>query len=325
MKVWYDACTGKHVRYASTLARRLRMHGHKFLFTTRTHPDTLALAKLLGEDPIVVGKYSPRSLCSRIEESAFRMKKLARLICAESPDVSVSHQSPDSCRVAFGLGVPVITTADTPRAEAVNRLTVPLSSVLVISEAIPEKVYRTYGAREIESFRGVDEYAWVKDLRPLSKRDRSQPLIVVRQIETKASYALGEEDATRTVAEKLSALGKVVFLPRYERREDEPVDSVDLAGSADLVVSAGGTMSREAALQGVPSIVISRIGKTQVNEYLSRLGFPLFIVEPKDALDCAERVIGKRYDVKSKLKTFEDPIEIIENACLRLSKKTVEG
>ncbi len=325
MKVWYDACTGKHVRYASTLAKRFRKHGHDFLFTTRAHPDTLALAKLLGENPIVIGKYSPQSLCSRLEESANRMKELARVINEETPDVSISHQSVDSCRVAFGLGIPTITTADTPHAEAVNRLTVPLSNVLITSEAIPKKVYEKYGAREIHCFKGVDEVAWIKTIKPFSKRETEKPLIVVRQIETKASYALKEEDLTKTIAQKLSSVGEVMFLSRYDEETKEPVDSASLAAGADLVISAGGTISREAALLGVPSIVISDIGKTYVNSYLSKLGFPLFIVDPTDALICAEKVIGKKRDVKSKLKALENPVDLIEKTCLRLSRENAKA
>ena len=57
MKIWYDACTGKHIRYGAAIAKRLRKHGHEVIFTTREHPDTLALARIIGENPIVVGRY----------------------------------------------------------------------------------------------------------------------------------------------------------------------------------------------------------------------------------------------------------------------------
>ena len=62
MKVWYDACTGKHTRYGAAIGKALRKRGHEFIFTTREHPDTLPLAKILGEKPIVVGKYDPSTL-----------------------------------------------------------------------------------------------------------------------------------------------------------------------------------------------------------------------------------------------------------------------
>jgi len=56
MKIWYDACTGKQVRYGDAIARRLRTLGHEIILTTRKHPDTLALAGLLKEKFEQVGK-----------------------------------------------------------------------------------------------------------------------------------------------------------------------------------------------------------------------------------------------------------------------------
>jgi uncharacterized protein len=320
MKIWYDACTGKHIRYGAALAKHFRKRGHDFVFTTRAHPDTVRLAKILGEDPHVVGKYSPNSLLSRLEESAVRMKGLAALINDEAPDVAVAHQSVELCRVAFGLGIPVVLTADTPHAHAVNKLTVPLADALVVSEAIPERIYRDCCATKILSFKGVDEVAWIKGPKPSWKSRLQRPLIVVRQIETKASYAPNEKDQTTIFAKKLSTLGNVILLSRYDRFDGEFIDSASLAGLADLVVSAGGTLSREAALQGVPSLVVSDIGKTYVNNYLSRLGFPLFFVDPKEVITRAKKLIGNRYNVKKKLNCMESPVGIIEETCLTLSR-----
>jgi predicted glycosyltransferase len=136
MKIWYDACTGKHVRYGVAIARRLRKAGHEVVFTTREHPDTLALAKSLGEKPIVVGKYSPLSPTARLKESANRVLKFSEIFEDNLPDAAVSFQSVELCRTAFGLNIPVILTADTPYATAVNKLTIPLADTLVISKAI---------------------------------------------------------------------------------------------------------------------------------------------------------------------------------------------
>ena len=72
MKVWIDACTGKHVRYACAIAGRLRKLGHQPILTTREHPDTLALADMLGEEFAVVGKYDPASLFTKLKESVQR-------------------------------------------------------------------------------------------------------------------------------------------------------------------------------------------------------------------------------------------------------------
>jgi predicted glycosyltransferase len=319
MRVWYDACTGKHVRYGTAVARRLRKLGHEVIFTTRKHPDTVALARTLGEKPIVVGRYNPASLFTRLEESANRTIQFSRMFRDNPPEVAISHQSVELCRSAFGLNIPTIVTADTPYAAAVNRLTIPLANTLLVSEAIPRNLFKKYGPQKLVQFKGVDEVAWIKDFNPQTSLDSKRPLIVVRQSEMKAAYALGATDVTVEAAKKLSPLGTVVFLPRYCKPRsrklkvlDEFVDSASLAAQSDLVVGVGGTIVREAALQGTPSIALSGFGRLQVNEYLSKKGFPLYLVDSSRVLACAKQHLGKRVNVEAQLADLENPVDVIE-------------
>lgn len=314
MKIWYDACTGKHVRYGSAIANCLRKSGHEVIFTTREHPDTLALAHVLGEKPTVVGKYMPSALSSRLEESANRIIQFSKMFKDAPPDVAVAHQSVELCRTAFGLGIPIVLTADTPHATAVNKLTIPFADTLVVSEALPNRFLRRYCPEKVIRFKGVDEVAWVKDFEPQKNSGLEKPLIVVREMETKAAYALEASNTTLEVARKLEALGNVLLLKRYEGSKKEFVDSARLVSNVDLVVSAGGTIAREAALQGVPSIVISELGRTYVNTYLSRKGFPLFMCDARKVLNLAKKHLGRKVDVRTKLAQFDNPLGIIEKA-----------
>lgn len=329
MKVWYDACTGKQIRYGIAIARRLRKAGCEVTLTTREHPDTLGIAQTLGEKPVFVGKYAPSSLSSRLAESAKRILQFLELFEDNLPDVAIAHQSPELCRTAFGLNIPIILTADTPHAFAVNKLTIPLATKLVVSEALPLRFFEVYGARETVQFKGVDEVAWMQGFKPSKISDFKRPLIVVRQIETGASYAIGEKDSTLEIARKLSPLGTVLFLSRYTKKEisgltvvKDFVDSASLVSYADLVIGAGGTMSREAALHGVPSIVLSKIGRTYVNKYLAKKGFPIFFAKPSNVYIYAKKYLGKRVDVKMKLAELQNPLEIIEDIAVnRLFEK----
>jgi len=319
VKIWYDACTGKHVRYGAAIAKRLRQSGHEIIFTTREHTDTLALASILGEKPIVVGKYSPASLFSRLEESANRVIQFSKLFRKNPPDVAISHQSVELCRTAFGLGIPIILTADTPHAKAVNKLTIPFATTLVVSEALPKRFLGKYCPDSVIRFKGVDEVAWIKDLKPPKDSEFKKPLIVVREFETKAAYALGASDLTAEIAKKLEVLGNVLLLKRYsETAKKEFVDSARIVANADLVVSAGGTIAREAALQGVPSIVVSEVGRTYVNTYLARKGFPIFIIDARKVLSYAKRYFGKKVDVSAKLAQLDNPVDLIEKAVMQI-------
>jgi len=320
VKIWYDACTGKHVRYAVAIAKRFRKLGHEVILTTREHPDTLPLAKLLNENFEVVGKYGLGSLSRKLMESTRRQLKFCKMFEKKPPDIGISHGSVELCRVAFGLGIPSICTNDTPHAEAVKRLTTPLTDYLVIPKAIPKSFFEGYSAKRIIQFDGVDEVAWVKNVEPKIEQKYERPLIVVRQLQTKASYAKDKPDTTIALAKKLTSLGTVIFLSRYYRRPRKGmviptklVDSVSLAAQADIVVSAGGTIAREAALQGTCSIAISTIDRFHVNDYLERKGFPIFTFsDMSQALRCARKNLGRRWNVKNLLEKLDNPVDVIE-------------
>jgi predicted glycosyltransferase len=154
---------------------------------------------------------------------------------------------------------------------------------------------------------------------PTKKFDFKRPLIVVRQMEAKASYALGKTDLTERLARKLTSVGSVLFLPRYDFCERKGlmiakgfVDSLNVAAHADLVINMGGTMAREAALQGTPSIVVSTFSRSYVNEYVAKKGFPLFIVNSSKVISYARKYVGHKRDVKEKLDELENPVDIIE-------------
>ncbi|MEM2169968.1 MAG: DUF354 domain-containing protein [Candidatus Bathyarchaeia archaeon] len=328
MKIWYDACTGKQVRYGAAIAKRLEEKGHEIIFTTRKHPDTIPLAKHLGLKFEVVGKYDAKTRFTRLYESLKRQIKFSKMFHETPPDCAICHASVDLCRVAFGLGIPIIYTFDTPHADVVNRLTLPLASVIVASKAIPAEVIRSYGAKNIVQFDGVDEVAWMKDFNPSMNFNFERPVIVVRQSEIKATYAEGKNDIMRIIAEKLTSLGHVIYLARYSRSRIKGllipkvfVDSASLAAQADLVVSAGGTISREAALAGTPSIIVDIFGRIHVNDYLASKGFPIFTVKPEGVTKTAREYLGKRFDVKSLLSDLENPVDVIENIVYSLEAK----
>ncbi|MBX5328102.1 MAG: DUF354 domain-containing protein [Candidatus Bathyarchaeota archaeon] len=325
MKIWYDACTGKHVRYAVAVARKLRTLGHEIILTTRRHPDTLPLAEFLNEKFIVAGKYNPKSLLTRLKEGTVRQLMFCKIFEKETPKVAISHGSVDLCRVAFGLGAKVITTVDTPYAEAVHRLTLPLSDYVVVSEAIPKENLQAYGIKgEIVSFNGVDEVAWIKNCKPKVWYDFGEPLIVVRQLEEKAVYTKKAVDMI-SLAKKLTKLGKVVFLSRYHRKTvndlivpNEFVDSASLVAQADLFVGVGGTITREAALQGTPAIIVNTFQQQYVNDFLMEKGFPIVKVNPSEVVKTAKELLGKKRDTRQLVDKLENPVDIIGKIVQRL-------
>ena len=318
MRVWYDACTGKHVRYGVAIARRLRELGHEVVLTTRQHPDTTPLAQFLNEDFIVVGRYNPRSLYSRLKEGVRRQLLFCKIFKERTPDIAISHGSVDQTRVAFGLKIPIINTLDTPYAEAVHRLTLPLVDYVVASKAIPEAAIKRYIVKgKIVQFEGVDEVAWIRGFKPQIKYDFGSPLIVVREAEEKAVYAQKRLSLAK-LAKKLTKLGKVVFLSRYHRRKirglivpEGFIDSASLVAQADLFVGAGGTITREAALQGTPAVIINIFKGQYVNDFLAEKGFPIYKTSISSVVEVAGKLLGERKDVSGLLNELENPVDVI--------------
>lgn len=305
------------MRYGHAIAKRLRKLGHQVILTTREHPDTINVMKTLGEHAKIVGKYDPASLATRFKASIERELQFYEMFKDDMPQVAISHGSVELSRAAFGFGVESICTGDTTYAKA-NRLIVPLADTVIISKAIPKRIYRKYGAKKIVQFDGVDEVAWVRPLKQEESGRYEHPLIVVRESEFKATY-MKKTDVTVNIARKLTSLGNVLFLPRYKKEKIEGltvpegfVDSLSLVGEADLFVGIGGTIAREAALQGTPSIVVPMLGGGYVNDYVSRKGFPLFKVEPSDVFEYAKQYLGRRTDVSELLAELENPVDVIE-------------
>jgi predicted glycosyltransferase len=242
------------------------------------------------------------------------------------PDIAIAHQSVELCRTAFGLRIPIILTADTPYATAVNRLTLPFAHTVVVSEALPRRFTANNCAKNIAPFKGVDEVAWIKGFKPKKIEGLKKPLIVIRQIETKAAYAGEKKDNAQIMAEKLAKIGNVHYIERYNGNgevfgaKDAFLDSANLVANADLVVSYGGTIAREAALQGIPSIAISDMAKTYVNTYLTKKGFPLFATTERGVITYAKKYLGKKFEVQNKLSELENPVDVIEEVVNSLKK-----
>jgi predicted glycosyltransferase len=82
---------------------------------------------------------------------------------------------------------------------------------------------------------------------------------------------------------------------------------------ADLFVGAGGTITREAALQGTPAMVVNLFQEQYVNDYLAEKGFPIFKTELAAVFKLAQRILGGKRNVSDLLAKLENPVDVIAN------------
>lgn len=348
MKVWLDILTPKQVNFLGELHHRLIGRGFKTLITTREYREVNEFLDLKGLKAIQVGRHGGGELDAKLLESSKRTSALATLIKDEKPDVAISFSSPEAARVAFGLKIPHYCVSDSPHAEAVCRLTIPLSKKLFAPWVIPAHAWTRYGIlpRDVVSYRAIDPLVWLTDqtdnLGALShlKLDLTKPIVVIRTPEELAAYLTDRSstlpakltDIIRKILELCEGAFQTLVMPRYDgQRErlrkifgdalimpDRVIDAIPLLRRSSVFVGGGGTMTAEAAMLGVPVISYYPGEATFVERFLINYGLVERMLDPGRV---AQRVIAisrsedfrEFYQKKSAklLRSMEDPMRVI--------------
>ena len=345
MRLWIDLVNLPHVRL---FLRLLRRHGKEI-------DDILISCRRLDGLPKLVSlflsNYSNRirvvgshgiSLVEKLSRHLERVSLLAKIVTEFSPDVASSKASPELARVAFGLGIPSVNLNDNDLSFHVSKLIFPLSQTVIVPEVFPEEVLMTTGALDrVRRFKGVTEVAHVLDFLETPRKteiERSkEPYIVARPAPAGASYLyekrnhLSFERALMTLSERIPDL-KIYLFPRggellllSEKLGDrialvkDPMDSLALMSGAIAFVGASGTMTREAALLGVPSISMFPSDKEPcVTQLLIDEGLVIKLKDPEEVADSVLYYMENesvRKDLDRKARSFlascEDPAEVL--------------
>jgi predicted glycosyltransferase len=185
-------------------------------------------------------------------------------------DVALGHGSNDITIAAALLRIPCSTMFDYEWATVQHNVNCRLARTVVVPDAIPaERLYR-YGAKgKIRAYAGLKEEYYLADFEPDPNvpaalgLDTSQPIAVVRTPPAVSLYHRFENDLFAEVLGQLRG-SQTVVLPRTREQRQElersggflvpehAIDAQSLIFYADLVVSAGGTMNREAVALGTP-------------------------------------------------------------------------
>lgn len=296
-RVWIDLANSPHPLLFAPIARALEAAGHAVLVTVRDHAQTLELAREHWPDPVVIGGESPPGRLRKGGALVRRIRLLRSWARERRPDVAVSHNSYAQIVAAKSVGVPSVTAMDYEHQPA-NHLAFRLARLVLLPEAYPVATATRQGAtkRKTRRYPGLKEALYIGDFEPdqdvTSKlgidRHAGESLVVVRTPPTGALYH-GFENALHTrILETISAKPDVrcVVLARNAsqaaalktvRRDafsvpEHAIDSRSLLYAADLVIGAGGTMTREAALMGVPTFSVFAGRQPAVDRWLERSG-----------------------------------------------------
>lgn len=353
MKIWLEALTGKQSMLMYNLAKEFDSAGHETLITTRPYSIDRSNSNLdrLKREYVSLGTYGGATLEGKLRASSERILDLVPLISKYKPDLLVAFPSPDAFRTAYGLGIKSIQINDSPHSHAPGKLTISLADALVHSQAIDSAEFSKLGVTKFYKFNGVDEIQWIKDF--IAKFSNIADLgiekhkyIVVRCEESKAGYfqrmypnfTPGDTIVTSLVdalAEQNSEL-KVVAFPRYPEQEaqllsrdviipETSVDTLTLYYYAEAVMTGGGTMGREAALLGTPTMYTFPL-ELFVSTFVQNLGFPLIHCPDHDAIlkEMIKLINSPKMDEKKRqllINKLETPYDALSNAMTDLGFK----
>ena len=270
MRIWIDLTNSPHVLVLRPVVERLRAEGHDVEVTARDFAQTVGLAERHGLDATVVGEHRGGRIAAKAVGLASRSIALARWARGRRFDRAIGHGSNDITVAAKLLRVPSATMFDYEWATVQHTVNCRLAQRVVVPDAIPADRLTRYGAnaKKLRTFPGLKEEYYLADLAPDASvleqlgLDARRPLAVVRTPPAVALYHRHEATLFGSVLDRLVG-EQVVVLPRTPQQREElrgrpfvvpdrPIDAPSLVAFADLVVSAGGTMNREAVALGTP-------------------------------------------------------------------------
>jgi len=271
MRIWVDLTNSPHVLVMRPVIRTLEAQGAEVRVTARDFAQTLGLCERLGIAHEAIGRHRGGRLAAKGVGLASRSLALARWARGQRFDAALGHGSNDVTVAARLLGIPSATTFDYEWATVQHTVNCRLARRVFVPDAIPPARLSRYGATpaKLRRYAGLKEEYYLADFAPdpavLAELgvDAGQPLAVVRTPPAVSLYHRFEHPLFAALLERLRAQAQTVVLPRTpgQRAElaergfvvpERAVDAQSLIAYADLVVSAGGTMNREAVALGTP-------------------------------------------------------------------------
>jgi uncharacterized protein len=306
MRIWVDLTNSPHVLVMRPVIAKLQERGHDVQVTARDFAQTLELCERFGLAYTAIGRHRGGRLAAKARGLAERSFELTRWARGRRFGHALGHGSNDITIAAALLRVPSSTTFDYEWATVQHNVNCRLARAVVVPDAIPpERLYR-YGARgKIRGYPGLKEEYYLADFEPDRTvlddlgLDPVRPIAVVRTPPEVSLYHRFENDVFSGVLDRLAA-EQTVVLPRTPEQRSElqrrggfvvperAIDAQSLVAFADVVVSAGGTMNREAVALGTPVYTVFEGRLGAVDERLIAEGRLRRLSDP-DQLELVKR------------------------------------
>jgi uncharacterized protein len=275
VRVWIDLTNSPHVLVMRPVIDNLRARGHEVEVTARDFAQTLGLCRRFGIAHTAIGTHGGGGVVAKARGLAGRSRALYRWARRRGRfDLALGHGSNDITVAAALLRVPSATMFDYEWATVQHQINCRLARSVIVPDAIPPGRLARYDAgNKVRAYAGLKEEYYLADFEPDPAvladlgLDRSRAIAVVRTPPEVSLYHRFENDLFGGVLERLRGSQTVVLARTDDQRgqlleaggfivPERALDAQSLISYADLVVSAGGTMNREAVALGAPVLTM---------------------------------------------------------------------
>jgi len=328
--VWIDVSNSPQVLFFKPLIALLEARGDSVSITTRDYAQTLELLRLHGIPHDVVGpRHGGASALRKARAMAARVPALRRYAKPRGFDLALSHASHEVHLAARSLGIPSAYAFDYEFARVQHGLGSRAARRVVVPETIPQSRLNLLGARarKVHRYPGIKEEYYLAGFEPDAsvldelRLDPERVLVIARTPPDVSLYHLHDNLLFGALLERLGSDPSVqtVVLPRTTEQRaaiadfrlpslvlpKRAVDAQSLVALSDVVVSAGGTMNREAIALGVPvyTTFAGRVGA--VDEALLAEG-------RLRRLDSAEDLMIEKKVAETAPRTARDPAVLLD-------------
>jgi predicted glycosyltransferase len=332
MRVWIDLTNSPHVLVMRPVIEVLRARGHEVEVTARDFAQTIQLCERFHIDHTAIGRHRGAGLVAKSQGLAARSFALTKWARGRRFDLALGHGSNDITVAAAILRIPSATTFDYEWATVQHNINCRLARSVVVPDVIPpERLYRLGARGKLHPYAGLKEEYYLSDFEPDPailgelQLDPAEPIAVVRTPPVVSLYHRFENDLFAQVLDRLRGTGnQVVVLPRTEEQRHQlqqaggwiipttAIDAQSLVAYADLVVSAGGSMNREAVALSTPVFTVFEGRLGAVDERLIAQGRLRRLRRPEDVH------LAKRSSPPVAARIRRDPALLVDRLILAL-------
>jgi predicted glycosyltransferase len=304
--VWIDLDNSPHVPLYEPIIKELEKRGEEYFITARDFAQTIDLCNMMNLKYTAIGKHGGKGKIAKVLNLFQRAEQLKKAIDGKKINLAISHGSRTQVIASKRMKIPSILMLDYEYTE--NKIFNIFADYILMPAYIPDEVLDKAGfnLKKIIRYNGFKEELYLNNFVPEDNFrkeigiDENEILIVIRPPSLVGNYSNKHSESLFIDAIKFISETKAKSMIISRTKEDRElinnlikgkknikflekvVNGLQLIYAADIFLSGGGTMNREAALLGTETYSIFKGRKPYLDEYLEKVGKMRFINSKED-------------------------------------------